>query len=80
MYVPFRQGQSARAMAILARPLGGDPLSLIPQVRGAVQKANSAIPLIDPMTLADPSREHAGFNVCSASSSPFSVQSDSSWL
>jgi len=53
MYVPFRQGQSARAMAILARPLGGDPLSLIPQVRRAVQKANSAIPLIDPMTLAE---------------------------
>ena len=53
MYVPFRQGQSARAMAVLARPLGGDPLSLIPQVRGAVQNANSAIPLIDPMTLAE---------------------------
>jgi predicted permease len=53
MYVPYRQGQSARAMVILARTLGGDALSLTPVVRSALQKANSAIPLIDPMTLPE---------------------------
>jgi putative ABC transport system permease protein len=53
MYVPYHLGQSARAMAIVARTLSGDALSLTPLVRNALQKANSSIPLIDPMTLSD---------------------------
>jgi predicted permease len=53
MYVPYLQGQSARAMVILARALGGDALSLTPLVRRAIQNANNAIPLIEPMTLSE---------------------------
>jgi putative ABC transport system permease protein len=53
MYVPYHQGQSARAMAIVARPSGGDALSLTPLVRSALQKANNSIPLLDPMTLSE---------------------------
>jgi putative ABC transport system permease protein len=53
MYVPYRQGQSARAMVIMARTLGGDVHSLTPALRGAVQKVNNAIPVVDVMTLPE---------------------------
>jgi len=53
MYVPYRQGQTSRGMAIIARTLGGDANSLTPQLRNAVQRANNAVPLMDPMTLPE---------------------------
>jgi putative ABC transport system permease protein len=53
MYVPYRQGQMARGMVIMARSMGGDAHSLTPTVRGAVQKVNSAMPVIDVLTLPE---------------------------
>jgi putative ABC transport system permease protein len=53
MYVPYHQGQSARAMAIIARGQAGDGHSLTPVLRSAIQRANNAIPLIQPMTLPE---------------------------
>jgi putative ABC transport system permease protein len=53
MYVPYRQGQMARAMAIIARTSGGDAHSLTPILRTAVQRANSAMPVIDVRTLPE---------------------------
>jgi ABC-type antimicrobial peptide transport system permease subunit len=53
MYVPYRQGQTSRAMVILARPLRGDAHAITPAIRGAVQRVNNAMAVIDPMTLAE---------------------------
>src|SRR5947207_9720699 len=53
MYVPYHQGQSSRSMAIVARTQAGDPHSLTPVIRSAVQRSNNALPLIQPMTLAE---------------------------
>src|SRR5262249_20317794 len=53
MYVPYRQGQSARAMFILARALGGDPHSLMPILQMAMRKVNNGVPLFEPMTLPE---------------------------
>jgi putative ABC transport system permease protein len=53
MYVPYHQGQMAHGMAILARPQAGDARSLTPLLRNAVQRANNAMPLIEPMTLSE---------------------------
>ena len=53
MYVPWRQGQTSRAMVIIARTLGGDAHSLTPVLRNAVQRANNSIPLMDPLTLPE---------------------------
>jgi putative ABC transport system permease protein len=53
MYVPYHQGQMARAMAIVARTQAGDAHSLTPAIRTAVQRANNALPLNDPMTLPE---------------------------
>ena len=53
MYFPWHQGQSSRAMAIMARTQSGDAHSLTPVLRSAVQTVNSALPLIQPMTLSE---------------------------
>ena len=53
VYVPYRQGQSARAMFILARTFGGDPHSLMPILQNAVRKVNNGVPLFEPMTLPE---------------------------
>src|SRR5204863_5346507 len=53
VYVPYRQGQSARAMFILARTFGGEPHSLMPILQNAVRKVNNGVPLFEPMTLPE---------------------------
>jgi putative ABC transport system permease protein len=54
MYVPYRQGQTSRGMAIIARPMGGGAAHAItPTIRGALQRVNNAVALIEPMTLAE---------------------------
>jgi predicted permease len=53
MYVPFRQGQTARSMVIMARARAGDAHSLASVVRDAVQKVNNAMPVIDVLTLPE---------------------------
>jgi ABC-type antimicrobial peptide transport system permease subunit len=53
MYVPFRQGQSARGMSILARAQTGNGHSLTPALQNAVQRVNNAMPVNDIMTLPE---------------------------
>jgi putative ABC transport system permease protein len=53
MYVPYRQGQSSRAMFILARTFGGDPHSLMPVLQNAMRKVNNGVPLFEPVTLPE---------------------------
>jgi putative ABC transport system permease protein len=53
MYVPYHQGQMSNAMAILARAQAGDAHLLTSALRGALQRANNASPLNDPMTLPE---------------------------
>jgi ABC-type antimicrobial peptide transport system permease subunit len=53
MYVPWRQGQSARYMEILARALAGNGHSLTSALQSAVQRANNTMPLNDIMTLPE---------------------------
>ncbi len=53
MYVPYHQGQMSRAMAIVARAQAGDAHSLTPLLRTALQRANNALPLNDPMTMPE---------------------------
>ena len=53
MYVPYRQGQTARGMVIMARVVAGDAHSATLPVRNAVQKVNNAIPVVQVMTLPE---------------------------
>jgi predicted permease len=53
MYVPYRQGQSARAMSILARAQTGNGRSLTSALQSAVQRVNNAMPVNDIMTLPE---------------------------
>jgi predicted permease len=53
VYVPYRQTQQTRAVALLAKTTGGDAHALTVPLRNAVHRVNSELPLIDVLTLPE---------------------------